>query len=106
MTKEYKDNVQLTSETLGHKREGYGHHLKVLEESAELSEVLLKTITKAKGYKPPIDKIIEESGDLLFRIDVLAHKLGIKDKIQERRLQKSFQLKEYIETGKWKENEK
>ena len=70
--------------------------LKVVEECMELSEVLVKYLTKAEGYKPSTEKITEEAGDVLFRIEVLARKLQIKDDINERYINKSLQMDEWM----------
>ena len=71
--------------------------LKVLEECAELSEVLLKYLTKTPEFKPPIEKIIEEMGDVKVRMKILANALGITEKVEEREHLKLLQLKEWVE---------
>lgn len=58
--------------------------LKTVEECTELSEVLIKRVTKAENMKPPIEKVIEEMGDAIFRMSILAEKLGIGEKVAER----------------------
>jgi len=70
--------------------------MKMLEECAELSEVLLKTLTKAEGYKPPLEKIIEEMGDVLFRAKALSRKLGIDDEVEARFQEKGVILNNYL----------
>jgi phosphoribosyl-ATP pyrophosphohydrolase len=66
--------------------------LKVIEEATELNEVLVKTLTKREDLKPPIEKIIEEAGDLTFRLNVLANKLGIVKQIKDREAEKFQQV--------------
>jgi phosphoribosyl-ATP pyrophosphohydrolase len=70
--------------------------LKVLEEMAELNEVLIKRETKAEGMKPPMDKVIEEAGDLLFRLDIMFEKEGIKDAVMQRYEQKWKQIDKWF----------
>lgn len=66
--------------------------LKVVEECMELSEVLVKRVTKSDELKPPVEKIIEEAGDLLFRLDILMEKLGIHDQVYGRFQEKGEQI--------------
>src|SRR6478735_6474280 len=66
--------------------------LKVVEENLELSEVLVKFITKQPEDKPPIEKIIEEMGDVVARIFVLARQKKITEQVQDRMFFKMKQL--------------
>ena len=68
------------------------NYMKTIEEMSELSEVLVKCVTKEKEFRPPKDKIIEECGDLFFRLEVLAQHVGV-EKIIERIDFKNKQLK-------------
>lgn len=70
--------------------------LKVLEECAELTEVLIKRETKAEGMKPPMEKVIEEMGDLLFRIDIMMEKEGITEQVRARYEAKAAQIDEWF----------
>lgn len=97
----YNQIVEQVSITLRNKIEGHGHYLKVLEEASELSEVLVKCVTKRDKDKPPLEKVIEEMGDLHFRMHVLAHHLKIEDLVKDRMQEKADQLKEYIDSGEW-----
>lgn len=63
--------------------------LKVVEECAELQEVLVKSLTKGEAFKPSEDKIIEEMGDVVFRIAVLARAMDIEGEVQSRIEQKA-----------------
>lgn len=74
--------------------------LKVVEEATELNEVLIKTLTKREDLKPPITKIIEEAGDLTFRLNVLANKLGIVKQIKDREAEKFQQVLEWHKNKK------
>lgn len=69
--------------------------LKVAEELAELSEVLIKRITRKEGFKPSLEKLIEELGDVFFRSHCLIAKLGIHEKIEDRIRQKSMQVEKW-----------
>lgn len=72
--------------------------LKTLKEMAELSEVLLKTLTKREDLRPPKDKIIEEMGDVLFRCKALARKLGIEDEVEARFQEKGVIMNNWLTT--------
>mgnify|MGYP006327669155 CR=1 FL=1 len=68
------------------------HAMKVIEECLELSEVLVKTMTKGAGRKPSLEKVIEEAGDVLYRIELLTRKLDIQDAVRMRFEEKSEQI--------------
>lgn len=68
------------------------HTIKVIEELHEVGEALVKTITKSGLNKPPKEKIIEECGDLLLRLNVLAIHLCIEDEIDSRAMAKCKEL--------------
>lgn len=70
--------------------------LKVIEECAELTEVLTKYLTKQPEDRPSIDKIIEESGDVFFRLRILTQMLNIEEKVKERYLFKHKQLEQWM----------
>lgn len=70
--------------------------LKVVEECLELSEVLTKFVTKAEGMKPPVEKIVEEMGDVSFRMEILIKKLGIQDAVVARYHEKYQQIDEWF----------
>jgi len=70
--------------------------LKASEECMELSLILTQLLSKGASTKD----IIEEIGDVLFRIDVLKH-LFDKDKISERKAYKINKCKIYIKEGKY-----
>lgn len=76
---------------------------KLSEELFELGEVVMKKINKDGTPKEPsIDKFIEETGDVLLRLDILATKLDIKDKISDRIVNKlNTQFAGYIEKRKY-----
>lgn len=71
--------------------------LKALEEMAELSEVLLKTLTKKDpAYKPTREKLFEELGDVQFRLAIVNRIFGedgVNARIEEKQQQivKSFE---------------
>ena len=69
--------------------------LKVVEECMELCEVLVKSVTKAEGFKPPIKKISEEMGDVLFRMKILARKLHIEKDVDDRYAEKARQISDW-----------
>lgn len=68
------------------------HTLKLLEEMAELSEVLLKRLTKSEELKPPVEKVVEEMGDVVFRMECLIKKLNISMVVNNRYIEKGEQV--------------
>lgn len=73
--------------------------IKVIEECAELTEVLSKSITKTDN-KPSVEKIIEETGDVICRIMILSEKLGISDKVDKRVIEKLQILTNHLKDKK------
>lgn len=76
---------------------------KLAEELFELGEVVMKTITKNGTEKqPPMEKVIEETGDVILRISILTKKLNIEEKVLDRMINKllSFEDK-YISKNKY-----
>lgn len=71
--------------------------LKVCEELAELQEVLLKYVNKKDELKPTTEKIVEEMGDVVFRMSILSEQLGIGDAIGERMNNKSSEVYEWYQ---------
>jgi NTP pyrophosphatase (non-canonical NTP hydrolase) len=76
--------------------------LKVVEETTELNEVLIKFLTKSPELKPPIAKIIEEMGDTIFRMKVIATHFKINDEVNNRVKEKAAQLEEWMSQKKYK----
>ena len=74
------------------------HVMKVVEECMELGEVLVKYINKAPEYKPPVEKIIEEMGDLKYRMDVLAMRWKIENEVDKSYQTKLEQINEWYLT--------
>jgi NTP pyrophosphatase (non-canonical NTP hydrolase) len=66
--------------------------LKVVEECAELQEVLVKYLTKSEELKPKQEKIVEEMGDVVFRIMVLARAMNIEKEVDQRMQDKATQM--------------
>ena len=59
-------------------------YLKVAEELFELGEILLKQVTKPDGSDDRIPHLIEECGDVILNIKILASKLYIEDEVKKR----------------------
>ena len=75
---------------------------KLAEELFELGEIVMKRINKDKTHKePPIEKIIEEMGDVVLRINILAEKAKITDKIEIRMYDKLITLGGYMDDNKY-----
>lgn len=78
------------------------NHLKAIEELTELSEVLIKKLTKKGGPKEPTDReIIDEIGDVMIRAEILRRMYGplLVDLRVDDKLGK---FEGYIEEGKYK----
>jgi NTP pyrophosphatase (non-canonical NTP hydrolase) len=76
--------------------------LKCCEELTELQEVLLKYHLKIPEKKPPIEKVIEEAGDVIFRLAVVVEQFNIFDEVGDRIREKVEKLIEYYKQGKYK----
>ena len=59
-------------------------YLKTAEELFELGEILLKMVTKPNGSEERIPHLIEECGDVIMNIKILASKLYIEDEVKKR----------------------
>lgn len=59
-------------------------YLKTAEELFELGEILLKMVTKPNGSEERIPHLIEECGDVMLNIKILASKLDIEDEVKKR----------------------
>ena len=59
-------------------------YLKTAEELFELGEILLKQVTKPTGSEERIPHLIEEAGDVIMNIKILASKLYIEDEVKKR----------------------
>lgn len=59
-------------------------YLKTAEELFELGEILLKMVTKPTGSEERIPHLIEECGDVILNIKILASKLQIENKVKKR----------------------
>jgi len=70
--------------------------LKLVEECMELCEVLVKRVTKSSELKPPVEKVIEEMGDLQFRLFILAYKMEILPQVETRLKEKSDQIDKWF----------
>ena len=59
-------------------------YLKTAEELFELGEILLKQVTKPNGSDERIPHLIEECGDVILNLKILASKLYIEDEVKKR----------------------
>lgn len=78
------------------------NYLKLAEELAELSEVVIKRYLKKEENKPPLSKLVEEVGDVLLRLKILSRMENISLDINIRVINKTAKLLEYIDEGKYK----
>lgn len=74
---------------------------KFMEECAELNEVMVKCITKKGSNKPKREKIVEETGDLLFRMLVYIEHNKLENEVLERLKTKSKQVQNYIKNKEY-----
>jgi NTP pyrophosphatase (non-canonical NTP hydrolase) len=77
--------------------------LKMIEETAELQEVMIKYLTKSPAFKPKKEKMIEEMGDLMFRMSIVMHILGIKEEDVEKRAERKWEVMDTWVDNKLKE---
>ena len=74
---------------------------KAVEELLELAEVLMKKVLKAGGPKEPSDQeVIDEIGDVMIRVEVLA-RIFDEDKVYDRVEFKLSKFAQYMEEGKY-----
>lgn len=79
---------------------------KLAEECIELAEVCIKMANKTPELEPPVDKVIEEAGDILFRLSVVAEiedRISGKDLLQEvyeRHNEKAWQVLQWLKKQK------
>ena len=71
---------------------------KLTEEFMEAGEVCMKMHNKKADKAPPIKALIEELGDVLVRIEILALKLNIVDEVAQRVESKFTKIAEYLKT--------
>ena len=57
---------------------------KVAEEMFELGEIIMKQVTKPQGSEERIPHLIEECGDVIMNIKILASKLYIENEVKKR----------------------
>lgn len=74
---------------------------KLEEELVELLEVLVKHRNKVERYKPPIDKFIEEIGDVEVRMEIVKRMLQITEGVETRKTYKLGRLGGSITLGKY-----
>lgn len=73
---------------------------KLLEELAELSEKLLKSVNKHSDHKPPQQEITDEMGDVFVRLVMYGISKGIsEDDLRSRLIHKANKFKGYIKEG-------
>ena len=58
--------------------------LKLAEEATELSEVLIKMVTKPNRRIERMDHLVEEMGDVKVRMDILQARLGVSKDVDKR----------------------
>lgn len=90
------ENIKEVVSRMAAKYDAQGIMLKVVEETTELNEILIKSITKTPELQPPIEKVIEETGDVLVRIMIMMEKLGILEEVDKRIDEKCTQILNFL----------
>lgn len=71
--------------------------LKVIEETTELNELLIKQLTKNEQN---LDKLSEEIGDVEIRINILKNQLDLKKAVKNRKTFKKKMIYKKIKKNK------
>lgn len=90
------DKIEYASDLLIKNLSKEHNILKVVEECAELQEVMIKYLTKG-SVKPKLEKLVEEMGDVVFRIMVTAKMLDVENEVQGRVEEKAVIIVDWIE---------
>jgi len=77
--------------------------LKLIEELTELQHVMIKYLTKSPAFKPKKKDMIEEMGDVLFRMSVACDVLGIDQSDIEERMEHKWEIMDTWVDNKIKE---
>ena len=87
-----KQTVKVLAETNNHQY----NVLKAVEEMSELSTVLTQHLTKGAQ----MDDIIDEIGDVIFRVKVLKHMFG-KERVDRRVKNKLSKCEQWLKEGRY-----
>jgi NTP pyrophosphatase (non-canonical NTP hydrolase) len=63
-------------------------YLKVIEELFELGETCSKQLTKPVGSQDRLDHLVEEMGDVIINVKLLATKLNLTKQVKQRIIDK------------------
>jgi NTP pyrophosphatase (non-canonical NTP hydrolase) len=77
--------------------------LKLIEELTELQEVMIKYLTKSPAFKPKKDKMVEEMGDVMFRMAIVCEVLGIEEELVVERSEHKWEIMDTWVDNKIKE---
>lgn len=77
--------------------------LKLIEELTELQHVMIKYLTKSPAFKPSKKDMIEEMGDVMFRMAIVMDVLGIDENDVEERAEKKWEVMDTWVDNKIKE---
>lgn len=83
MIKENRTNREIIDNIVSLNKEDHDF-LKLAEETTELSEVLIKMVTKPNRRDERIGHLIEEMGDVKVRMDILLQRLGLHKEVDNR----------------------
>lgn len=77
--------------------------LKLIEELTELQHVMIKYLTKSPAFKPKKKDMIEEMGDVMFRMAIVMEVLGITEEDVEDRAEHKWEVMDTWVDNKIKE---
>lgn len=80
--------------------------LKLIEELTELQHVMIKYLTKSEAFKPKKKDMIEEMGDVLFRMSVVCDVLDIPQDDLEERMEQKWEIMDTWVDNKIKDQKK
>lgn len=71
--------------------------LKLIEETTELNEVLLKYLSKPDALKPSLQSIVDEAGDVVLRLHIVMETLCLTGKLNEKLTSKCEEILAFFE---------
>lgn len=100
MKRENKTNKELIDDVIRANTIDY-NYAKLAEECTELTDVLIKMITKPNRREERMQHLIEEMGDVQLRLDILKRALLFGVAVQTRYDDKLEYLSKKVEEGKY-----
>lgn len=95
-----KENKKIIDKIVSLNKEDHDF-LKLAEETTELSEVLIKMVTKPNRKEERIGHLIEELGDVKVRMDILLQRLNLHKEVDNRYQEKLDYINNNVLTKKY-----